>query len=62
MVIPIPERIASQGPPTTTWGDHLWWEGRVTIMQNLGEPIPSFFLWKSSTLNAVDLCIFFLCF
>jgi len=24
MIIPIPERIALQGPPTTTGGDHLW--------------------------------------
>jgi len=23
MVIPIPERIATQGPPITTGGDHL---------------------------------------
>jgi len=25
MVIPIPEHITSQGPPTTTEGNHLWW-------------------------------------
>jgi len=26
MVIPIPARRASQGPPTTTGSDHRWWD------------------------------------
>jgi len=35
MVIPIPERIASQGPPTTTGSDHLWWDLRCSQMRTL---------------------------
>jgi len=33
MVIPIPERIVSQGPPTTTGGDRLWLNLRCSQMR-----------------------------
>jgi len=38
MVIPIPERIASQGPPTTTGDDHLWWESGESLWYHRGGP------------------------
>jgi len=44
-----PDRIASQGPPTTTGGDHLWWglEGQSEANTEMKSRVSCF----SSLLN-----------
>jgi len=48
MVIPIPARKASQGQPTITGGDHLWWDLRCSQIRTLRWKVEYYF---SSLLN-----------